>query len=261
MQDSEYLHMYAEEENHWWYAGMRAVIGALLKSLPPIGSFRALDAGCGTGYNLGWFRNEYAAKVIGADYSSCGLALCRNRGERDLVRADVALLPFVGGAFDMVISFDVLSEVKEEHQRVLALHEFLRVLKTGGILLVRVPAYEWLRSSHDAGVSTHHRFGSRELRTAVTRAGFQPLRATFANTLLFPLAVLWRVFKKAGLAPAGSDVRPATRGASWMNSALLRTLQAEAAILRSGRRDFPFGLSLFLLARKPSRDELSGTPT
>ncbi len=251
MQADEYPHMYLEEESHWWYVGMREILSALLPpSLLPE-RCRLLDAGCGTGYNLGWFREHYAARVTGVDYASAGLGFCRKRGELNLVHADVAALPLAPGVFDLVIAFDVLSEVSKPALRVLALQEFFRVLKPGGKLLVRVPAYEWLRSSHDAGVSTHHRFSRRELSAAVSRAGFQIARATSANTILFPAAVLWRLGKKAGIAPAGSDVRRATRPAGWINSALLRTLKAEASLLRGGGSRFPFGLSIFLLAVKP----------
>jgi hypothetical protein len=52
MKENEYLHMFEEEEHHWWYAGMRAVIHSLVlpASLPE--HPRLLDAGCGTGYAM-----------------------------------------------------------------------------------------------------------------------------------------------------------------------------------------------------------------
>jgi SAM-dependent methyltransferase len=241
--------MYQEEHSHWWYAGMRDVVLSLLpRSSLPQGP-RALDAGCGTGYFMGWLREHYRARAIGIDGHPYGLALCRRRGERDLVRGDVAELPFTNEAFDLVTSFDVLSEVQDENSRALALGEFRRVLKPGGKLVVRVPAYEWLRSSHDAGVSTHHRYGGKELRDAILKTGFQPVRLTFANTILFPVAILWRMLKRARLAPPGSDVRSSTRGASWMNSALRSVLKTEAAFLR--KSSLSFGLSVFVVASKP----------
>jgi hypothetical protein len=60
--------------------------------------------------------------------------------------------------------------------------------------------------------------------------------------------VIWRISKKAGLAPSGSDVRSTTRGSSWFNGLLLRILKLEAARLR--RHGFGFGLSLFVVAGK-----------
>ncbi len=251
MDEKEYLHMYEEEEHHWWYAGMRAVV---LSLLPPVFlpvTPVVLDAGCGTGYNMGWLKRRYGAGVTGIDFSLQALDLCRRRGERALVRADAASLPFRSDVFDLVVSFDVLTHLKDEPARAAALKEFLRVLKRGGQLLLRVAAYEWLRSSHDAVIMTHHRYGRRELRDAAVDAGFRLLRLTSANTILFPVAVIWRGLKKAGLAPAGSDVRAITRGGDRLNQSLTSVLETEAAILSSGRFNFAFGLSIFLLAIKP----------
>ena len=248
MNPDEYTHMYEEEENHWWYVGMRLIVRSMLRPSSFAPHFRALDAGCGTGYSMGWLRLNYGCSVAGIDSYAEGLAFSRRRGERNLAQADVAALPFRSGVFDLVTSFDVLSHVRDESSCARALGEFFRVLKRGGVLLVRVAAYDWLRSSHDDEILTYHRFGRRELREAVSSAGFHISRATFANTFLFPGAVLWRCLKKLGVAPAGSDVRSSTRGPGWMNRTLLEFLALEAKLLNRARFGFPFGLSLFIEA-------------
>ncbi len=248
MEENEYLHMYEQEERHWWYAGMRAITLSLLPPRSLRRNLRVLDAGCGTGYTMGWFRYKYSARVAGIDCHKTALALSRSRGERELVCGDVAALPIADESFDLVLSFDVLSEVIDAQARAAALAEYRRVLKPGGKLLVRVPAYERLRSSHDTGVSTRHRYGASELRSAVARSGLVPVRCTFANTLLFPAAAVWRLGKKAGLVPAGSDVRPTTRGSPWVNAFFLFLLKTEAALL--SRCSLPYGLSLLVVAEK-----------
>ena len=250
MQKTEYLHMYEEEDRHWWFAGMRSIALSLLPpvALPP--HPLVLDAGCGTGYNMGWLRRQYGAIVTGIDMSTDALDFCRRRGEHALLCGDAAMLPFLESVFDLVVSFDVITELKDDSDRAGALREFFRVLKPGGRLLLRVAAYEFLRSSHDDEVATRHRYGRRELESAIESAGFRLLRATGANTVLFPIAALWRVTKKWGLAPPGSDVRPGTRGISALNRGLEAVLKFEAAFLR--RRSFGFGLSIFALAAKPA---------
>jgi SAM-dependent methyltransferase len=243
--------MYEEEERHWWYVGMRAIVLALLPPDSVPANPLVLDAGCGTGYNMEWLRRQYGAAVVGFDYYAQALAFCRRRGQQALAQADAAALPFPRDFFHLVVSFDVLTQLKDESARAAALREFLRVLRPGGRLLLRVAAYESLRSSHDDVIMTHHRYGRTELRKAAEAAGFLPLRLTSANTFLFPAAVLWRMLKKAGLAPSGSDVRSSTRGNSQLNRAMTSLLEMEAALLRGGRLNFPFGLSVFLLAAKP----------
>jgi SAM-dependent methyltransferase len=250
MEPQEYLHMYEEEECHWWYEGMRSIVHSLLPTDSLPANPLVLDAGCGSGYNMGWLKRHYGAVVTGIDLSPDALDFCRRRTEHALIRADTALLPFSGNIYDLVISFDVITNLKNESARAEALREFLRVLKPGGRLLIRAAAYEFLRSSHDDAVMTHHRYGRRELSAAVAVAGFRLLRVTSANTILFPIALLWRMLKKWGLAPAGSDVRARTRGIGGLNRVLKTMLNMEAAVLR--RRSLGFGLSIFVLAVKPA---------
>jgi SAM-dependent methyltransferase len=248
MDAMEYVHMFEEEENHWWYIGMRNIVLSLLPPDALPANPRALDAGCGTGFNLGWLKQKYNANITGFDYSQLGLEFCRRRGGDSLSRADAASIPFTSGIFDLVVCFDVLTQLKDEAARNSALREFQRVLKPGGRLLLRVAAYEFLRSSHDEVIMTYHRFCRSELRRMAIHAGLHPIRLSGANTLLFPAAAVWRLLKKAGLAPAGSDVRSSTRGSSGLNRAMINLLKVEAAFIRLS--NFPFGLSIFLLAEK-----------
>jgi SAM-dependent methyltransferase len=259
MKEQEYPYMFEEEEHHWWYAGMRAIALSLLppEDLPK--GAHVLDAGCGTGYNVGWLERHYGAVVTGFDFSPHALNFCRMRGAPSLVRADAVSLPFSSDTYDLVICFDVITHLKDERARAAALRELLRILRPGGRLMIRVPAYKFLKGGHDAAVMANHRYGRSELGEAAAAAGFRVLRLTGANTILFPVAVLWRMMKKIGLAPEGSDVRSTTRGNRGFNRALTSILSLEAAILR--RCSFPFGLSLFLLAAKPFREGVqSGTP-
>jgi SAM-dependent methyltransferase len=251
MNKEEYFYMYTEEEHHWWYAGMREIVLSLLPlaSVPP--DCPVLDVGCGTGYNLSWLKAKYAAKPVGIDISPNGLAWSRQRRLKDLVQGDAATLPFKKDSFEILTVLDVLSQMEGEQSRASALKEFLRVLRPGGSLVMRVPAYEWLRSSHDEQIRITHRYRKKELLGIIDEAGFCPPRITAANFLLFPMAAIWRFLKKTRLVPSGSDVRSHTRGSNRMNSLLTSLLRLEARLLRRPQAKLPIGLSLILVARKP----------
>jgi hypothetical protein len=46
-----------------------------------------------------------------------------------------------------------------------------------------------MRSGHDVALGTQQRYNLKQLTQKMEKAGFQILRATYANSLLLPLAV------------------------------------------------------------------------
>ena len=251
MQTEDYEYLYQLEETFWWFAGMRAITATLLDPYLREPRDRAiLVAGCGTGGNLEWLR-RYAGQgdITGLDYVHTALRFCQQHGARALVQASATDLPFADAAFDLVTSFDVLVQIPGEGADEQAMREMQRVLRPSGLAFVRCAAYEWMKSGHDAALDTQRRYTLPELRGKLERAGFTVLRATYANSLLFPVAALRRLLlKRLGLADSGSDVKPLPPSWQWVNVWLQRALLSEAAWLR--RADLPFGLSAICIARR-----------
>jgi SAM-dependent methyltransferase len=81
--------------------------------------------------------------------------------------ASITALPFADASFEAVVSADVICRVNNPE---VAVAEFYRVLKPGGVLVVNAPAYQWMWSYHDDTCQTQHRYGRREL-AALLRAG------------------------------------------------------------------------------------------
>mgnify|MGYP001585555543 CR=1 FL=1 len=95
------------------------------------------------------------------------------------------------------------------------------------------------------------RFTVRELRLQLEKQGLELERLTYANTLLFPIAVAWRWLTRWKRGEPQSDVRPLPRLIRWLNPLLVWLLGMEAAWLRHPRRRLPYGLSAVALAHKP----------
>ncbi|MGE5125672.1 MAG: class I SAM-dependent methyltransferase [Betaproteobacteria bacterium] len=243
MKPGEYRRMYEAEESQWWYSGQRAIALALLAAaLPQATSVRLLDAGCGSGYNLVVLAR--LGRALGVDLSPAALAFCRQRGVPAL-RASVLRLPFRDAAFDAVTSFDVIYHAWVSDDRA-AVAEMARVLRPGGALLVRVPALQALWGAHDAEVQTRHRYTRGELVALLCEGGLQVERASYCNSLLFPLLLARRTLDRA-LSREGSDVGFLPAPLEW---AFRRALGIEAALLRRGL-SFPVGASVVALARRP----------
>jgi SAM-dependent methyltransferase len=249
MNTAEYERMFEAEERQWWYAGMRAVSMAVLNGASGKGPRAArgpliLDAGCGTGNNLAHLAPR--GRPIGVDLSPDALVFCRTRGVT-VARANLLDLPFAEGAFDLVTSFDVLYHAWVTDDRA-ALRELVRVLRPGGLMLLRVPALRLLWGAHDEAVHSRHRYTRAEVEALLTDAGLEVVRASYCNTFLFPLIAVRRTLDRL-TGRHGSDVEFLSPPLEWTFRRLLLT---EAWLIRRGA-SLPVGASIVALARRPAR--------
>ena len=90
-------------------------------------------------------------------------------------------------------------------------------------------------------------FSQDELRGKLTAAGFSVERATYANTLLMPLAAAKRAIEGVlPLSPEGSS--DVTQSPAWLNAILTVVMRAEARLVQ--RVDLPTGVSAIALAQR-----------
>lgn len=241
--------MYQAEQVHWWYLGMQAITRAMLDRYMQNGDMQILDAGCGTGGAMAACLPRYG-QVTGCDSSTLALRYCQERAINQIAQASVTALPFPSGSFDLITSFDVLYE-RGVDSPAAALAEFKRILRPAGKLLLRLPAYDWLRGHHDQAVHTGRRFDARSLSNLLEISGLRLLHITYANTFLFPLAILKRLLERVFPPATGSS--DLTLGAGLFNPLLTRILSAEAPIATS--QGLPFGLSVVAIAQKDGFNE------
>lgn len=245
MKPEEYALMYQVEENHWWYTGMQALARRMLASANLEGQkVKILDAGCGTGGATGGYLAQYG-EVTGCDLSATALGFCKKRNLARIYQASVTHLPFADKHFRLVTSFDVLYERGVDNdQRAIA--EFWRVLQDSGYLLLRLPAYDWLRGSHDVRIQTARRYTRQQVQKMLENNGFDILHLSYANTFLFPLALLKRVAEH--ILPDGTEKSDLEATRPWLDPLLAKILASEAHFIT--RTGLPFGLSVLALAQK-----------
>jgi SAM-dependent methyltransferase len=272
MEPGEYTTLFAQEESFWWYQALRRLVEQEIRqalpeppetgrSVHPIAAaaaspaggdqarpLRILDAGCGTG----GMTQRLAARgsVVGLDWSPLALDLARRRGPLPWTRGSVERLPFRANTFDLVVSLDVLYHrgVKSD---LAALVEFRRCLRPGGSLILNLPAFESLRSSHDAAIHTARRYRRGPLTAVLRAAGLIPVRVTHWNAFLFPGLAIVRWIRRRGGEGKGpavpSDVRPVPGPANGILGGILALERRWLA-----RWNLPAGLSILVVARKPA---------
>lgn len=246
MKESEYLAIYSAEAVHWWYLGLRELVFDSLRSFSGGKKVKVLDAGCGTGASLLQLSKE-GYNCCGLDFSGTALGFCKSRGLSRLVRGSVSELPFAERSFDALISLDVIyhASVPDDVQ---ALREFRRVLKKGGILILNLPAYEFLRSPHDLANHTKTRYTKKMLGVRLRAAGLKVERLTYRNTVLFPVVAAIRIAKK--LIPGRPHSHESDLGEvnPLVNRALSGVLSIENRLIKAV--SMPFGTSVFCVARR-----------
>jgi SAM-dependent methyltransferase len=242
MQLDEYRKL-AEVEDEMWY--FHTLNSRMLLPLDPWRDRPAqvLDAGCGTG---GLIKALQAAgphwQITGLDFSPTACRLAQERTGAKIVQGSITALPFPDETFNIVVSADVISQVEDGSQ---AIGEFARVLKSGGMVVLNVAAYQWMWSYHDITCETKHRFRRSELLRLLEGAGLSPRLSSYANMLIFPL-----IFARRKLFPPAhptSDVQSYSPAIEGLCGAMARL---EYASIRWGL-SLPAGCSVFVAAVKP----------
>ena len=239
MERSVYREMAELDERHWWYRARRDILADLIRreAMPPTKA-RILEIGCGTGHNLDMLREFGKVDALELDDEARGIA--EKRLGRKVMSAP---LPELAGVrdrhYDLIAALDVIEHIDDDSA---ALAAIAGKLKTGGKLVMTVPAHGWMWSAHD--VVNHHkrRYSKAGLRRIVEASPLRLEKVGYFNSLLFPLAVAERISSKL----RGKDNADVKLPPAPLNSALEAVFAAERHLV--GRLPLPPGLSLFAVA-------------
>ena len=250
MNPAEFDNIAGTERTHWWYRGQREI---LRRFLAPYVRERVhglvLEAGCGTGYNAQVMAEEYGWRMVPLDLGREGLDYARRNSVPRLCQGDVAKLPFATAAFDAVVSLDVIVHFPLGREGE-AFTELARVVKPGGLFVVRVSALDILRSRHSMHAAERQRFTRGRLIQAAEEAGFAVLRTSYANSLLMPVALLkFRVWEPLFDSEPESGVLPVS---PWLDKTLHAALALESRCIGLNM-NLPIGQSLVLVGRRRDR--------
>jgi len=230
-----YLGLY---RNHWWWRTRETVLLRTLAHLIDRNRpARILDVGCGAGLFFDALAPFGHVEGIESD-----AALVQQSGKwRNRIAVgelDESFRP--DRPFDTVLMLDVLEHVPDPEQMLRCAR---RILRPGGRIVITVPAFECLWTSHDDLNHHFRRYRAPQLRHTIREAGL----VTESVRYLFQSLVIPKLFVRAIEAVKGGAPQIPRVPSPAVNNLLRKWFQAE---LRASKW-LPFGTSLLAIGRLP----------
>jgi 2-polyprenyl-3-methyl-5-hydroxy-6-metoxy-1,4-benzoquinol methylase len=238
--DPEYAQRYRElYERHWWWrAREQFVLETVRRHLPTGGRGAILDVGCGDGLLFDRLAEFGEVQGVESDPSLVGPA----SPHRDRIHVgpfDASFAP--GKRYGLILMLDVIEHLPDPAG---ALRRAVDLLEPDGLLVVTVPAFRLLWTTHDDLNHHYTRYTRHRFAVLARAAGVRVIRAAYFFHWLFPAKLVTRLIE--GVArPRPSSPRVPPR---WVNETLYGLSRLEQRLL--GRLGVPFGSSLLVVGRR-----------
>lgn len=237
--EPEYARQYQRlYQQHWWWRAREAVILEELRRLiSPASRPRILDVGCGAG--LFFDRLSEWGEVYGVESDAQIVAMAGRHASR-IRHAAVDGNFALDETFDVILLLDVLEHLPDPIE---CLRAIGRHLTPGGQILLTLPAFRCLWTSHDR--LNHHRtrYTKRALCQEAAAADLEVIRQFYFFHWMFAAKMAVRIKESFAKPQPKSPAVPLT----IVNRALLWGCQIERATY--GRLPLPFGGSLLGVLR------------
>lgn len=187
-------------QRHPWETARAEAIERILRSRS-LRPESVLDVGCGDG-----FTGEHLTKAFGAR-SLWGVDIhltaadcdARSHGGTRFVRE---LSQVTESGFDLGLLCDVIEHVEDDASLIASV---LSRLSADGYLLITVPSFQALFTSHDRALRHFRRYSLPQLRSAVARGGGELLSDGHLFGSLLPVRMLGKVKESLIPPPASAD--------------------------------------------------------
>jgi len=236
-----YTQMSRHEDKHWWFAGRRKIIKSILDRFYEKTAFnKILEVGCGTGGNLALL-SKYGT-LVAIELDDEALEVSAKRNICPIHKGSLPDQLQLTDKFDLICMLDVLEHIEDDLQ---SLHNIASRLNDNGMLLITVPAYNFLWSAHDEMHHHKRRYTRKQLKELILKNGLTIKYSTYFNTLLFPIVYSVRLVGKLINKIQPPDVNTPSPVINWI---LQHFFQLEIPLLNM--TTLPFGVSILVIAEK-----------
>lgn len=234
-------------KDYFYFKAKGELMGTLLAKTGKEKDRKILEVGAGTGDDI-----ESVARlgeVYVLDINSDALDLIPDELVIEKKCCDVNKIPYPANYFDLVLLFDVLEHVEDDKK---VMKEIRRVLRDGGHLILTVPAFNILYSTHDKALGHIRRYNMREVAEKLSMLNKQET-GYWVSLFFAPIAITRLVSR---ILSTGENAKPhLMRLPGPVNEVLYRLLRFENWLIGRGVR-LPLGLTIYGIyqkRRKPRR--------
>ena len=226
--------------SHWYYVAKGKVVQHLLRG---VHVDVLIDVGAGSGL--------FSRLLL--DAHVCDRAICvdPNYEREKIEQGCFGQIEYVRQAVHtkagLLLMMDVLEHVDDDAA---LLRHSIGQLGAGGLLLITVPAFQFLWSGHDVFLEHKRRYRLKRVEEMVRQEGLQIIHASYFYSLLLPFVAVIRLCNRLMLRFAEGSAKSALRPyPSFLNTLLIRLHDIERVLIWPINR--LFGLTVVCLAKKP----------
>ena len=238
MEKSIYLKQIDNESKHWWFKARREILNKQIKKYSTKKKMSILDFGSGSGTNIYMLSKYGEVDVYEKDNKTSNFLKKKfNRNGIKIIKKC-----FSKKKYDLILAADVIEHIKNDKK---IINNLNKILKKNGLIIVTVPAYQFLFSKKDQALKHFRRYNLNSLKKLFS-SDFKTLKISYYNSLLFvPIAIAIIFFKLINHQFINEVEKKPN---NILNYIFYSLFKLEKFILKYF--DFPFGISIISVFKK-----------
>lgn len=220
----------------WWLETKAKVILSILTTTFEDKDVTILDIGSGTGFLASYVREHGYNKITVSDRSKTALNLL-NKQFDSVISINLPNKPNLRKKYHCILLLDVMEHIRDDYS---TLENLKKLLKPNGVIIITVPAFEFLWSQKDIRVEHMRRYTFKTLKRVIQIAKLNIEYITYYNFFLFFPAILYSLVNKRN--------EKISRYKSMPHKMFKNIFQLEVPFIIN-KFKFPFGVSLLAIVR------------
>ena len=237
MEHKVYQRYIKNASEHWWWNARIEIFSGIIETYFKYNrNLNILDYGAGSGVNINFLKN-YGKVTIFEPHLPTSNYLRENYKE-------IKLLENKNVKFDLILLADVLEHIEHTHQ---VLDQLSIYMHSQSILLITVPAHQYLFNKKDLTLKHYRRYSKKLLFNDLKNSGFYLDYLSYYNFFLSPIILPITLISKILKLNYIENVEKKPH--FILNKIFFNLFRLEKYLI-SKKIKLPYGISLIAIAKK-----------